>query len=460
MAGMSPDDRGRRQARRRRRDHRREIRVERAVLGGRRQEGRRVADRRVDLGPVAHDPGVGHQPRPVGVVEARPRPRVEPAERRAERLALAQDRRPRQAGLERLEGEPLEQLDVVVDGHAPFVVVVARPSAGPGSGRSAPAQAAPRPRVVDHAAHDSPASRDRRGVEAACSEASGRPAGRRALKTARKTSPETVFVPSEPMSVTLTSRPETPRSREVEGRRGRRRSSAGRPRTSADSCVRVYVLRRPRRVRRRSVVGGAVGAPVDRAAQVAHRPGDPLAGRRRVDVLVVLGRAAAGRVEQRVGDRRAARAGRGRPWRRSRRRRGRFSAERRRGRPASACRRRRRSTRRRAGAGGPRTSGRRSPAPGAPRPARSTASRPARRRAGRARGHVVDHADARLGRLGETPEDAAVAVVRRRLRPELEPAVGVGRRGRERLGRGGASAGRRRRVASTRSRHASGPRPR
>ena len=49
---------------------------------------------------------------------------VEAVERRAERRPLAQDRQPRQAGLERLEAEPLEQPLLVADGHAPLGVVV------------------------------------------------------------------------------------------------------------------------------------------------------------------------------------------------------------------------------------------------------------------------------------------------------------------------------------------------
>ena len=117
VAGMEPAAASGRQARRRRRHDRREIgrrttRTRAAVV----EERAGVADRRVDLGAVADDPGVGHQPRPVVVVEGRDDRRVEAAERRAERLALAQDRRPREPRLERLEGEPLEQLDVVVTG--------------------------------------------------------------------------------------------------------------------------------------------------------------------------------------------------------------------------------------------------------------------------------------------------------------------------------------------------------
>src|SRR5690606_31191385 len=49
---------------------------------------------------------------------------VEPAERGAEALALAQDRQPRQPGLERLQAEPLVEAPVVADGAAPLVVVI------------------------------------------------------------------------------------------------------------------------------------------------------------------------------------------------------------------------------------------------------------------------------------------------------------------------------------------------
>ena len=59
--------------------------------------------------PVAHDAGVGQQPRDVAVVERRHRGRVEAGEGRPERRPLAQDRDPRQPGLERLEADPLEQ---------------------------------------------------------------------------------------------------------------------------------------------------------------------------------------------------------------------------------------------------------------------------------------------------------------------------------------------------------------
>src|SRR5690606_8441327 len=49
---------------------------------------------------------------------------VEAVEGAPERLALAQDRRPRQARLERLQREALEEAALVADRHAPLGVVV------------------------------------------------------------------------------------------------------------------------------------------------------------------------------------------------------------------------------------------------------------------------------------------------------------------------------------------------
>ena len=76
------------------------------------------------------------------------------------------------------------------------------------------------------------------------------PGGRAALKIERKTSAETVFFPFDPMSVTLISRPETPRSR-----RSRAVSVPTFVRVSAanhaDSCGRGVGPRRPRRIRAR-----------------------------------------------------------------------------------------------------------------------------------------------------------------------------------------------------------------
>ena len=93
----------------------------RVVQGERRP---RVADRRGDLRPVADDARVGEEPRDVRVAERRDGGDVEPRERLPVALALAQDRRPRQAGLGALEDEQLEQVALVADGDAPLLVVI------------------------------------------------------------------------------------------------------------------------------------------------------------------------------------------------------------------------------------------------------------------------------------------------------------------------------------------------
>ena len=68
---------------------------------------RGVGDRRLDLGPVADDPGVGEQALDVALAEPGDALDVEAVERVAEVLALAQDREPREPGLERLQGQLL-----------------------------------------------------------------------------------------------------------------------------------------------------------------------------------------------------------------------------------------------------------------------------------------------------------------------------------------------------------------
>ena len=112
-----------------------------AVLFDHGQGGARVGQRRLDLEPVADDAGVGHQALAVGVAERRDRGDVEVRERRPERRPLAQDRQPREARLERLQREPLEQAGVRQDRPAPLLVVVAdvlgRAADGPEAARPA-----------------------------------------------------------------------------------------------------------------------------------------------------------------------------------------------------------------------------------------------------------------------------------------------------------------------------------
>src|ERR1700739_3950274 len=62
-----------------------------------------VRDHSLDLAAVADDRGVGQQSRDVAITELGDDAEVEPGERAPERLALAQDREPRQSGLEALE---------------------------------------------------------------------------------------------------------------------------------------------------------------------------------------------------------------------------------------------------------------------------------------------------------------------------------------------------------------------
>src|SRR5437764_743462 len=66
----------------------------------------------------------GEQPLDVPRAEPRDRSWFEPRERLPERGPLAQDRQPREAGLEPLEAELLVDAHVVVDGPPPLVVVV------------------------------------------------------------------------------------------------------------------------------------------------------------------------------------------------------------------------------------------------------------------------------------------------------------------------------------------------
>ena len=84
----------------------------------------RVVDRGLDLPAVADDRRVAEQALDVARAELGDRGGVEARERAAERLALAQDRHPREPGLEALETELLEQPAVVDDGQAPLAVVV------------------------------------------------------------------------------------------------------------------------------------------------------------------------------------------------------------------------------------------------------------------------------------------------------------------------------------------------
>src|SRR5690606_22042292 len=83
-----------------------------------------VVDRGIDLEPVADDADVGEQPGALGLAVARHHVGIESLEGAPKRLALLEDREPRQAGLVDLEHEPLEQPRVVTQREAVFVVVI------------------------------------------------------------------------------------------------------------------------------------------------------------------------------------------------------------------------------------------------------------------------------------------------------------------------------------------------
>ena len=138
-------------------------------------ERRRVADGGVDLGAVADDPGVGHQPLPIVRRRTRPRP--------PDRSRGTPRGRPRACGGSSTTTGPAwndssasrsNSSTSSWHGHAPLVVVVARPSARSGRGRSAPAHQQRGRGSIDRRRQ---ASRHQGigAVRRACSASSGRP---------------------------------------------------------------------------------------------------------------------------------------------------------------------------------------------------------------------------------------------------------------------------------------------
>src|SRR5579862_2050374 len=83
--------------------------LERRALLAQRQDPARVRDRRFDLSAMAHDPRIPEQPLDVALLEARHDVWIEVPERTAEVLPFAQDRQPRETGLEAFEAQPLDR---------------------------------------------------------------------------------------------------------------------------------------------------------------------------------------------------------------------------------------------------------------------------------------------------------------------------------------------------------------
>ena len=90
------------------------------------QERAGVVDGGLDLEPIAHNAGVGHETSHVLGAVAGNALGVEGMEGGAKVFPLAQDGQPRQARLEALEHQLLKQRALIGLGYAPFLVVVAR----------------------------------------------------------------------------------------------------------------------------------------------------------------------------------------------------------------------------------------------------------------------------------------------------------------------------------------------
>jgi len=88
------------------------------------QEASGIGDGAVDLQAIPDDAGVFHQARNLRFSKSRHLARVEVLERLPEIVALAQDGNPTQPRLKALQDQHLEHLPVVMDRHAPFLVVI------------------------------------------------------------------------------------------------------------------------------------------------------------------------------------------------------------------------------------------------------------------------------------------------------------------------------------------------
>lgn len=97
---------------------------ETAVLRGERQERTSVGHDGRELAAMADETRVPHPNLDLCRRKTCDLPGVEAGEDLAVALALAEHRDPRQAGLRPLEGQLLEELPVVVDGHAPLVIMI------------------------------------------------------------------------------------------------------------------------------------------------------------------------------------------------------------------------------------------------------------------------------------------------------------------------------------------------
>jgi len=84
-----------------------------------------VADRGIDLQPIANDAGIREEPRDVTIAELRHERRLELLERASISGALAQNRVPAKARLRAFERYKLEPKPIVMHRHAPLLIVIA-----------------------------------------------------------------------------------------------------------------------------------------------------------------------------------------------------------------------------------------------------------------------------------------------------------------------------------------------
>ena len=114
-----------------------EVSVETAELFPDREKRLRILDRCRNLQPVTHDPGVAEEPFHIARVVARDLLRVKSVERFAIILSFLENRSPAQPGLRAFKDQKLKQYSIVMNRHAPFLIVIGnvRFSSCPGTTR-------------------------------------------------------------------------------------------------------------------------------------------------------------------------------------------------------------------------------------------------------------------------------------------------------------------------------------
>src|SRR3989454_5730759 len=101
-----------------------DVPIETAVLLLHVEKPPRVGDGRFDFQAITDDTRVSHQACNVSLAESRHFPHIEVLECLPEIVALAQDGNPAQPRLKALQGQHLKDLPIVMDRHAPLLVVI------------------------------------------------------------------------------------------------------------------------------------------------------------------------------------------------------------------------------------------------------------------------------------------------------------------------------------------------